>query len=768
MEQDFEKLGAFYLGRKTQEDEGLLLYNSKHLTTHAMIVGMTGSGKTGLALTMMEEAAIDGVPAILIDPKGDLTNILLQFPELSPADFRPWIDAAEAQRAGLTVDECADKTAKQWREGLAKWGQDGDRIRRLAQSADFSVYTPGDTTGRPLQILRSFTAPEGADEITLRDSIINNVSSLLGLIGIQADPVQSREHILLSAIFYSQWKQGQGLPLEQLINYVATPPFAKIGVFDVESFYPSKDRMKLAMQLNSLLASPSFEAWRKGEPLDIGRLLHTENGRPRITVLSISHLTDAERMFFVTAVLTETVAWMRRQTGTGSLRALLYMDEIFGYFPPTSNPPSKPPMLTLLKQARAFGLGIVLSTQNPVDLDYKGLSNCGTWFIGRLQTDRDKQRVLDGLEGAAADSGSRFDRAAIDKLISGLGKRIFLMRDANDDHPVLFETRWAMSYMRGPLSMAEIKSLIHKGEAEAPAAAVVSPFDVGATSGMPSPFDSTFSASGEATVPATVADEPEVAADVVASVRLHFVNAKTATDVWQTRYYRAEVGADGYPAWCDSDELDTMPAGARSIGAMVSEKKLSAWQKTLVSYLYQECSLSFWRDPETKLTSNRGETEGDFRVRVAQVRREKRDDSIEKIKDAYRLKLQRAGDAVRKADAKIEREKAMAKQKKAGAAISWGTAIFGAILGGIGKVSTVSRAGTAVRSSTMISKKQQDVAQAEESAEVAHERYEALEKEFEEALQAAQEEINPAAIELDEIIVRPRKTDIVVEKLLEV
>ena len=406
MNQDFEKLGAFYLGRqadengKTSDLSPLLMYNSKHLTTHAMIVGMTGSGKTGLALSMMEEAAIDGVPAILIDPKGDLTNLLLQFPDLSPADFRPWVDPAEAQRAGLTVDAFAEKTAAQWRDGLAKWGQDGDRIRRLAASADFAVYTPGDTTGRPLQILRSFDAPAGADEITLRDSIINNVSSLLGLIGIQADPVQSREHILLSAIFYSQWKQGQGLPLEQLINYVATPPFAKIGVFDVESFYPSKDRMKLAMQLNSLLASPSFAAWREGDPLDIGRLLHTEDGRPRISILSISHLSDAERMFFVTAVLNATVAWMRRQTGTGSLRALLYMDEIFGYFPPSANPPSKPPMLTLLKQARAFGLGIVLSTQNPVDLDYKGLSNCGTWFIGRLQTERDKMRILDGLASA--------------------------------------------------------------------------------------------------------------------------------------------------------------------------------------------------------------------------------------------------------------------------------------------------------------------------------------------------------------------------------
>lgn len=766
MSQDFEKLGVFYLGKKTSEDGELLLYNSKHLTTHAMIVGMTGSGKTGLALTMMEEAAIDGVPAILIDPKGDLSNILLQFPELKAADFRPWVDTAEAQRAGMDPDSYAEKTAIQWREGLAKWGQDGERIRMLANAADFAVYTPGDTTGRPLQILRSFDAPVGADEITLRDSIINNVSSLLGLIGIQADPVQSREHILISAIFYCEWKQGHGLTLEQIINYVANPPFAKIGVFDVESFYPSKDRMKLAMQLNSLLASPGFAAWREGEPLDIAKLLHTEDGKPRITVLSVAHLADAERMFFVTAVLNEMVSWMRRQTGTSSLRALLYMDEIYGYFPPTANPPSKRPMLTLLKQARAFGLGIVLSTQNPVDLDYKGLSNCGTWFIGRLQTDRDKQRVLDGLEGAAADSGTHFDRAAIDKCLSGLGKRIFLMRDANEDQPVLFETRWAMSYMRGPLSMAEIKSLIRKNSPTQQAEqATVSPFDVGGVGGMPSPFDSVFSANGTEVAPAVPATVEPQAEDVVATVRLHFVNAKTTTDVWQTRYYRAEIGSDGYPEWGDSDELDSMPATATALSAMISDKKLTAWQKSLVSYLYQECSLSFWRDVQTKLTSERGETEGDFRVRVAQIRREKRDEAVEKIRDSYKLKLQRAGDAMRRAEDKIEREKALSKQKKASAAISWGTAIIGAILGGVGNVGTVRRAGTAVRSSTMIGKKQQDVAQAEESAEVLRQRYEALEKECEDAIQAAQTEINPAAIELDEIIVRPRKTDILVEKM---
>ncbi|MBQ7722264.1 MAG: ATP-binding protein [Kiritimatiellae bacterium] len=761
MEQDFEKLGAFYLGRRQDGDKDIVMYDSRHLTTHAMIVGMTGSGKTGLALSMMEEAAIDGVPAILIDPKGDLGNILLQFPDLTPADFRPWVDEADAKRASITVDELAEKTAKTWREGLAKWGQDGDRIRRLASSAEFCVFTPGDTTGRPLQILKSFDAPKGADEITLRDSIISSVSSLLGLVGVQADPVQSREHILLSAILYSQWKQGNGLTLEQIINFVATPPFAKIGVFDIEAFYPSKDRMKLAMQLNGLLASPGFSAWREGEPLNVASLLHAPDGRPRISVISIAHLSDAERMFFVTALLGETVSWMRRQTGTSSLRAILYMDEIFGYFPPTANPPSKAPMLTLLKQARAFGLGVVLSTQNPVDLDYKGLSNCGTWFIGRLQTDRDKQRVLDGLEGAAAESGSKFDRSAIDKVLSGLGKRVFLMRDAADDEPVVFETRWAMSYMRGPLSMAEIRSLIKPSASEMPSPFQTEPATAQA-SGFPSPFDA-FPAT--ATTQQTDSRTEETPPDIVATVRLHFVNAKTSTDVWETRYYRASLDAEGWPDWPRSEELDELPSTVRAISAMVAGNKVSTWQKTLTSYLYQECALAFWRDAESKLTSARGETEGEFRVRVAQARREARDAAVEKIRETYRLKLQRAGDAMRRADDKIEREKAMAKQKKAASAISWGTAILGSILGGVASVGNVRRVGSAVRSSTMIGKKNQDVAQAEESAEILHKRYEALQAECEEALKAAHEEINPAALALDSITVRPRKTDILVERI---
>jgi hypothetical protein len=412
--QDFEKLGVFYLGKtfdlatgQVQADQPVL-YDAKDLTTHAVVLGMTGSGKTGLCVDLLEEAAIDGIPALVIDPKGDIGNLLLTFPKLAASDFRPWIDESEATRKGLSPDDFATQTALNWKSGLAQWGQDGARVQRLRDAVDMAIYTPGNTSGRPLQILRSFSAPPQAildDASALRDRILSAVSGLLGLMGLSADPIQSREHILLSNILDRAWREGRSLDIAGLIMEIQKPPFERIGVFDLEAFYPAKERFGLAMALNNLIASPGFSAWMEGEPLDIQRLLFTADGRPRVSVLSIAHLSDAERMFFVTILLNEVVAWMRAQSGTSSLRALLYMDEIFGYFPPTGNPPSKTPMLTLLKQARAFGLGCVLSTQNPVDLDYKGLANAGTWMIGRLQTERDKMRVIEGLEGVLASAG---------------------------------------------------------------------------------------------------------------------------------------------------------------------------------------------------------------------------------------------------------------------------------------------------------------------------------------------------------------------------
>ena len=465
----YEKLGVFYLGRpydlaSQQTEPRPLLYDSNDLTTHAVCVGMTGSGKTGLCLALLEEAAIDGIPVIAIDPKGDVGNLLLTFPELRPEDFCPWVDPDEARRQQLTDEELAERTAQRWRQGLADWDQAPSRIVHLREAADLAIYTPGSNAGRGLTPLRSFDAPPQPvldDEEAFRERVSGAASGLLALVGIDADPVQSREHILLANIFDEAWRGGQNISLADLIAHVQNPPFSRIGVMDLETFFPEKARTQLAMQLNNLLASPAFAGWMSGEPLEVRKLLHTSAGKPRVSIISIAHLSDAERMFFVTLLLEEILAWIRTQPGTSSLRALVYMDEVFGYFPPTANPPSKRPMLTLLKQARAYGVGIVLATQNPVDLDYKGLSNIGTWFLGRLQTERDKLRVLDGLQGASAQAGSSFDRRAMDTTLSGLGQRVFLLHNVHESGPIVFQTRWVMSYLRGPLTRNQIAVLMN-------------------------------------------------------------------------------------------------------------------------------------------------------------------------------------------------------------------------------------------------------------------------------------------------------------------
>jgi hypothetical protein len=466
---DYEKLGQFYLGReydlekKSSADKNLVLYDSKDLVTHAVVVGMTGSGKTGLCIDLIEEAAIDGVPAIAIDPKGDLTNLLLTFPDLRPDDFRPWINEDDAARMSLSPDDYAKQQADLWRNGLASWDEDGERIRRLKAAADFAIYTPGSNAGIPVSIVRSFAAPAAAlreDAELFRERVATTATSLLALVGISADPVKSREHILLSTLFTAAWTAGQDLDLETLVNQVQKPPMGRIGALDLEKFYPAKDREELALRINGLIAAPGFAGWLEGEPLDIGAFFRSPAGKPRVSIFSIAHLSDAERMFFIALLLNEIYGWVRTQSGTTSLRAILYMDEIFGYFPPVAEPPSKRPMLNLLKQARAFGLGVVLATQNPVDLDYKGLANTGTWFLGRLQTERDKQRVLEGLEGAAAAQSVSFDRKPMEELLAGLTNRVFLMNNVHEDGPVVLESRWAMSYLRGPLTRDQIKVLM--------------------------------------------------------------------------------------------------------------------------------------------------------------------------------------------------------------------------------------------------------------------------------------------------------------------
>ncbi len=787
---DFEKLGVFYLGREFDPAANApsaepILYDSRDLTTHAVCVGMTGSGKTGLCLALLEEAAIDGIPAIAIDPKGDLGNLLLTFPELKPADFRPWVDAAEAERKGLSVDEHAARTAATWREGLAEWGQEPARIARFRDAVDIAIYTPGNDAGLSLSVLRSFAAPTGAvagDASALRDRIGTAASGLLGLLGIDADPLQSREHILLANVFEHAWRGGRDLDLPAFINAIQKPPFEKIGVFDLESFFPAKGRTALAMAVNNLLASPGFSAWMSGEPLDVQRLLFTPAGKPRLAVLSIAHLNDAERMFFVTLLLNELIAWMRNQSGTSSLRALLYMDEIFGYFPPTAQPPSKTPMLTLLKQARAFGVGVVLATQNPVDLDYKGLANAGTWLIGRLQTERDKMRVIEGLESALAGGAGELDRSAIERLLSNLTSRVFLMRNVHDERPVLFKSRWALSYLRGPLTLAEIRTVMsgrRGAQAQAPATSESGPDAVreptAASSRPPLAGDI-----AEQFLKSTGSGAANLYRPMIAGVaRLHFVDAKAGVDHWRETAYAAPLSVDGKEVWWSEaspfDDFRTRFEAAPVADARFAELPAAAtraasyrgWAETLQSHLYQHAKLDLLISDDLELASQPAETEGDFRARLSQALRERRDTQIGKLREKFRPRLASLQDRLRRAEERVAREQSQYSQQKMQSAISIGATVLGALLGSRRMGSgTLGRATTAARSAGRMGREKEDIARAEESAEVLRQRLAALSEDCEAEVAALQSALDPQTIGIRKVRLGARKADIEVERMM--
>lgn len=785
--QNFEQLGVFYLGKTLphggQTPGDLLLYDARDLTTHAVCVGMTGSGKTGLCLTLLEEAAIDGIPAIVVDPKGDLGNLLLAFPDLQPADFQPWVDPAEAARKGISLDEYARQTASEWKEGLAAWGEDGARIERFRSAADIAIYTPGSQAGLPLTMLRSFAAPGQAvlnDAETLRERISAATSGLLALLGINADPIRSREHILVSCIFERAWREGRNHDLPALIREIQQPPFESVGALNLESFFPAKDRFELAMSLNNLLAAPGFAAWRDGEPLDIQRLLYTPAGKPRLSILSIAHLTDAERMFFVTVLLNELISWMRTQSGTSSLRALFYMDEIFGYFPPTANPPTKIPMLTLLKQARAYGLGCVLATQNPVDLDYKGLSNAGTWFLGRLQTERDKARVLDGLEGALSSSGAAFNRAEMEKLLSGLGNREFLMNNVHDNAPVVFQSRWALSFLRGPLTRDQIQTLmaprkrVPDGPTELPRqpAEPITAGAGGARPILPPGVVELFLAPKTKPAGGTIVYKPALLGSATVSFRQASANVDTSSKLALLALLEGEL-SDGL--WetaevCESPQLQPEPeSGAGFVevpGELGKPKLLASLTAALKDHLYRSHRLKVWNSPDLKETSQPGESEGDFRTRIAHAAREARDGQIDELRKKYASKLAAAQDRIRKARERVEKEKSQASQQMFQTALSVGSSVLGALFGRkVASVANVTRATSTARQAGRLSKERADVRYAEESAEVLQQRLADLETELEAEVAKVQDSVNADSLKLEEICIQPRKGDITVNRV---
>ena len=762
---DFEKLGVFYLGKRAGADAPtepeLILYDSKDLTTHAVIVGMTGSGKTGLGIGLIEEAAIDGIPTIAIDPKGDLGNLLLTFPDLAAADFAPWVeDGASAHEIAAT-----------WKSGLAAWGEGPERIQKLRDAVDLAIYTPGSSAGRSISILRSLAAPPRAlmdDEDARREKLNGTVSGLLALLGIEADPLRGREHILIARLVEAAWGAGKDVDLPGLIRDIQKPPFDRVGVVDVDSFYPAKDRAELAMSLNNLLASPGFEAWLTGEPLDIQRLLWTDSGKPRVSILSIAHLSDPERMFFVTLLLNELVVWMRGQSGTGSLRALLYMDEVFGFFPPVANPPAKLPMLTLLKQARAFGVGCVLATQNPVDLDYKGLANAGTWFLGRLQTERDKARVIEGLEGASAASGKVFDKQAMEATLAGLRKRVFLMNNVHEDAPVLFETRWTLSFLRGPLTKKQIQMLTAKTPSTPMPAAVRS----GSRPPVPAGVKEAFLPRRSAAQPG---ERLVYRPSILGMAKLHFVDTKDQVDIWEDTALIAPL-AGGAAAWEDAEtqsglaepaerpedgaEFDALPAAASQ------PKSFALWSASLADTLYRTRTLELRRCAALRLSGKPGESEGDFKARLALAAREARDEAIAALRKKYAAKIETLAGQEARAAERVDREQAQVSQQTMQTAISVGATVLGALFGRKTlSSSTLGRAATAARGASRTMKERGDVGQANESLEAVRARATAVEAELQKEIDEITEANDPGRLAVETKSLRPRKSDTTVSSV---
>ena len=728
---DFLLGGLIDPAQHTRTDATVLL-PSGDLTTHGVIVGMTGSGKTGLGIVLIEEALGAGVPTLLIDPKGDLTNLCLTFPDLAPADFQPWVNEGDAQKAGLSVPDFAAAQAKAWHDGLAGWGITPDRIAALRARAEFTIYTPGSTAGIGLNIVGSLAAPTGTNDPEVTgDEIEGFVSGLLELVGIEADPLSSREHILLSNLILNEWNNGRSLDLPTLVGMVQQPPLRKLGVFDLDQFFPPKDRTAFAMRLNGLLASPSFGAWMMGPALDIESMLHTADGRPRCAIVTTSHLGDQERQFVTTLVLSKLVTWMRKQSGTTDLRALLYMDEVAGYLPPTAAPPTKKPIMTLMKQARAFGVGVVLSTQNPVDVDYKALSNAGTWMIGRLQTDRDKQRLLDGMSAAAGG----VDTNAVGDTISGLAKREFVLRRAGKDQPEVFTTRWAMSYLRGPLTRDQIAVLMADQKTATPARA-----SAGATSFAPPTSPPVQLAGGEGSasdepqegaaeaqrrlVPTIGADEtsvmPQVATGMpvrwadVASPWLSSIGGDSRGTRWEAGIIaRVALRYDDDKADLVHDEeyetvlfpLTDLLDASRSVGvdyddrdlrtdaptpcvyrlpksALTPKTKFDQYQRDLIDYLVRSRSVELQTNRDLKLFSRPGEAPEAFAQRCTQAADSAADDESAKLRTKYETKINSIQGQMQTAEGRTKVLEEQKKGQRNDEILSTAGSILGGFLGG--------------------------------------------------------------------------------------
>jgi hypothetical protein len=768
----YEKLGLFYMGRDIDKEtmkptEALTLLKNKNFTTHAAIIGMTGSGKTGLGIGIIEEAAIDNIPSIVIDPKGDMGDLCLTDPAFSADAFVPWVKD-EANAKGEEPHTYAQKIATSWKEGLENWGQDASRVKKFAL-VQKSIYTPGSSAGVSINIMASMGVPPSEvldDSDTLASFLKSTVSSLLSLIGIDADPIDSKEYILLAQIISENWIAGKSITIEELIGSIINPPFKKVGVLPLDSYYPQSERFKFATKFNAVIASPSFSSWLQGEDLDIQKLLYDDEGKAKIAIFSIAHLNDDERMFFVTLLLNKYIAWMRHQSGTSALKTLLYMDEIFGFFPPTKNPPSKEPMLLLLKQARAYGVGVVLSTQNPVDLDYKGLSNIGTWFIGRLQTTQDVDRVIDGLGGK---TGSSFDKGEIRQLLANLQKRTFFLKSAHLDDIRLFTTRWVMSYLKGPLKKREISELMERQKEQLDIQPLVSAAqtpkedDYGEYEEY-NTLDRSIPQYYEVDVSGTHRYQPTLRA----KIRVGFYNQSRGIDESEEGVLRLDLDpSDNTLDWevAENDESDfsrfptQIPTGAKlgKVPEIVSrDKGLKKAKKLLSEMLYQERKLELYRCKALKMESKPHESLRDFKVRVQDTLNDKKEEEIESLKERYEKKESTLLDRLQRAVARVEKEESDVSSRTTDTMISAGMAVLGVLFG---RRSTA-KIGTTLNKGSRILKEKGDVDRAQQRVDEIQKKIDDLGYELEEKIDALEEEYDVEHCEIETFSIKPRRSDI--------
>jgi len=768
MQEIYEKLGLFYLGKDVDKTtmkatEALTLLKNKNFTTHAAIIGMTGSGKTGLGVSIIEEAAIDNIPSIIIDPKGDMGDLCLADSNFSAKSFEPWV-ADEAKAKDADVNAYAEKISAMWKEGIESWGQNSARVEKF-QNVKKTIYTPGSSSGVAINIMSSLERPPVEimeDSDTFSSYLKSTTVSLLSLVGIVADPLDSKEYILLAQILTKSWLADEDVKIESIIGKIINPSFKKIGVLPLDDFYPQDARFKLATKFNSLIASPSFSLWLKGDNLDIQKLLYDENGKAKIAIFSIAHLNDDERMFFVTLILNKYIAWMRRQSGTSALKTLLYMDEIFGFFPPTKNPPSKEPMLLLLKQARAFGVGVVLSTQNPVDLDYKGLSNIGTWFIGRLQTTQDIDRVIDGLGGQI---GSSFEKKEIKRLLANLQKRTFFLKSAYLDDIRLFSTRWVMSYLKGPLKRDEI-SLLMKEQKEAQS---IEAETVDTLVNKNQKFESYQNI--DASIPQyfeiDMSGENNFSATLMANSKVHFYNQRRGIDIQKDLILSIEIQSDLQNLrWEDAYEetwsFEKFPHIAPSKAkfqplpqVILKDKGLKKAIRELKEFIYQEQKLELLRCISLKLESKVEESESDFRVRLQDMLNDKKEIAIEKLQISYGKKEKVLTNRLSRAKERVEKE----SSDSTSSMIAMGISVLGALFG----KASPTKIGRAVSKGGRILKERGEMSRAQERLAQISEDIEAFEYELEDKIDALNEKYSVDNCEIETFAIKPRKTDINVE-----